>query len=96
MTDWRNRTRAQAGYKGEQGTFHLNNTDKKTVNFVGFRVDADAIVSLLEIGEADKLATYIADSATALPANTIVKVNPNETPFTAIQLTSGSVTLILE
>lgn len=96
MTNWKDRTKAQAGYRAEQGTFHVNNTDEKTVNFVGFRVDADAVVSLLEIDGVDKLATYIADSATALPANTIVKVNPNETPFTSIQLTSGSVTLILE
>ena len=96
MTNWKDRTKAQAGNRAEQGTFHVNNTTEKTVNFVGFRVDSDAIVSLLEIGEVDKLATYIANSATALPANTVVKVNPNETPFTSIQLTSGSVTLILE
>lgn len=96
MTNWKDRTRAQAGNRAEQGTFHVNNTVEKTINFVGFRVDADAVVSLLEIDGVDKLSTYIADSATALHASTIVKVDPSESPFTSIQLTSGSVTLILE
>jgi hypothetical protein len=96
MANWKDKVRAQAGNRAEQGTFHVNNTVEKTVNFVGFRVDSDAVISLLEIEAVDKLATYIADATTALPASTIVKVNPNESPFTSIQLTSGSVTLILE
>jgi hypothetical protein len=82
---------SQVELVGLHGTFHLNNTSAKTMDFVGFRVDKDAVISALNDG-ANVLSAYIAAPATALPAGTIVK--HDFSVFKSITLSSGSVTLI--
>lgn len=77
-----------------QGTFIVNNTSEKTVDFDALQVCEDTVISSLKIGGVEKKTEYIADTAGTLKAGTIIRPNGVE-KFSAVTLTSGSVVLVL-
>lgn len=77
------------------GTFTVNGTAEVVKRFFGFYVAEDTVISSLKVGGvAVSLTDYIQTPATALKAGTIVSCQDDV--FSAITLTSGSVTLILD
>jgi len=76
------------------GTFTVNGTAEVTKSFFGFYVAEDTVIASLKVGGvAVDLEDYIQTPATAIKGGTIISCQ--EDVFSAITLTSGSVTLIL-
>lgn len=80
---------------GNFGTFFVSNTSEKAIRFIGFKVEADAVVSSLIQGGSNVRTNYWTTAGETLPAGLVVKAQ-GDNPFTSITLTSGKVTLILE
>ena len=76
-----------------QGTFIVNNTTEKTVNHDSIVVLEVTIFTSIKIGGSDVKASYIADVAGIVKAGAIIR--PTDGQFSGVQLTSGSVALVL-
>lgn len=78
---------------GAKGTFIVNNTTLKTVDFSMLVVLEDTVISNLKVAGTDAKSSYIANTAGTLKAGTII--SGAGVVFSAITLTSGSVNLVL-
>ncbi len=79
------------------GTYTVNDTTQVTnKDFNGIYFAEDSVIANLYVndGGSDIKANYISTPATAVKAGTIITTTGDD-HFSAIQLTSGSVTLIL-
>jgi len=77
-----------------QGSFVVNNTVEKTVTINAIVVLEDTLFRGIKIAGTDVKSTYIAAPSTAVKAGTIIRAT-NAQQFSSVQLTSGSVLLIL-
>ena len=77
-----------------QGTFIVNNTTEKTANFDMLVVLEDTVFTSLKVAGNDVKSTYIADTAAAVKAGAIIRPTGG-VKFSGVQLTSGSVALVL-
>jgi hypothetical protein len=78
---------------GQKGTFIVNNTTQKTVDFAMLVVLEDTVISSLKVAGSDAKSSYIANTAGTLKAGTII--TGQGVVFSAVTLTSGSVNLVL-
>jgi len=77
-----------------QGTFIVNTTDLVEVLHDAIVVLEDTVFNSIKIGGVDVKSTYIAATGTAVKAGAIIR--PTEAQkFSAVELTSGSVCLVL-
>ena len=75
------------------GSFVVNNTAEKTVTHFAIVALEDTIFTSIKVGGTDSKASYIADASVAIKAGAILR--PTSGSFSGVQLTSGSVALIL-
>jgi len=75
------------------GVFVVNDATEKTINFKGFLVLEDTVITKLNIAGVNKVASYISTPATALKAGAYITPTKGLV-FSGIQVT-GSVALIL-
>jgi len=76
------------------GTFIVNDTVEKTIDFQAIVALEDTIFTSIKISGSDVKDNYISNSAAAIKAGSII--NPAlGVNFSGIQLTSGSVAIIL-
>lgn len=78
---------------GKKGTFIVNNTTLKTIDFSMLVVLEDTVISNLKVAGTDVKSNYIANTAGTLKAGTII--SGQDVVFSAVTLTSGSVNLVL-
>ncbi len=78
---------------GSKGTFLVNNTVEKTVDFAILVVSEDTVISSLKVGGTNVLSTYVANTAGTIKAGTII--TGRGVAFSGVTLTSGAVTLVL-
>jgi hypothetical protein len=77
-----------------RGTFIVNNTVEKTANIDAIVVLEDTVFNAVKIAGIDVKSSYIAATGTAIKAGAIL--TPQGTAvFSGVQLTSGSVALVL-
>lgn len=76
-----------------QGTFVVNNTTEKTLDFDCLMVLEDTVFTSLKIGGVDKRSDYMADTAGTTKAGAIIRATSGQ-KFSGVQLTSGSVILV--
>jgi hypothetical protein len=78
------------------GVFIVNDTNLYSSNFSGFLVLEDSVISSLKhTGDAtEQINEYVSNSGTAIKAGAIITPVQQKT-FGSIQLTSGSVQIIL-
>jgi len=77
-----------------QGTFIVNNTDEKELSHDAIVVLEDTVFNSIKIGGVDVKSTYIAATGTAVKAGAII-IPTEAQKFSAVELTSGSVCLVL-
>ncbi len=77
-----------------QGTYIVNNTTEATRKIDAIVVLQDTIFNTIKVAGVDAKATYIAAPATAVKAGAII-TPINDLQFSGVQLTSGSVALVL-
>lgn len=78
----------------QAGTFIVNNTIEKTVNSLSIVVLEDTVFSSIKVAGADVKSSYIAATGTAVKAGAIIR-GIQGVVFSGVQLTSGSVVLVL-
>ena len=92
----RSKPNANERMTASKGTFNVNNTVEKVVDFFAFEVKEDTVIARIEINgdtATDVKANYIANPAVAVKAGLIT--SQGDDYFSAITLTSGSVELLL-
>ena len=77
-----------------QGTYILNNTTEFTGNFDAIVVLEDTVFNTIKIAGTDVKSSYIAATGTAVKAGAIIRPTSAQ-KFSGVQLTSGSVTIVL-
>jgi hypothetical protein len=77
-----------------QGSYIVNDTTESTKSFDCLQVLEDTVFTSLKVGGVDKLSEYVSTPATAVKAGAIIRAK-NADKFSGVQLTSGSVTLVL-
>ena len=77
-----------------KGTFILNNTTKKPAVIDAIVVLEDTVFNNIIIAETDVKANYIGTPATAVKAGAIITPT-SDLQFSGVDLTSGSVALVL-
>ena len=77
-----------------QGTFLVNNTTEKTIDNDGIFVLEDTVFSSIKIGGIDSKASYLADVSGTVKAGAFIRPTGGQ-KFSGVQLTSGSVILVL-
>lgn len=76
-----------------QGTFIVNNTTEKTTSFDMLVVLEDTVFASIKQGGVDIKANLISTPASAVKTGAFIR--PASGSFSGIQLTSGSVALVL-
>ena len=79
---------------GSQGTFIVNDTTEKTISHDAIVVLEDTVFNSIKIGGVDVKDDYISTPATAVKAGAIIRPI-NAQKFSAVDLVSGSVCLVL-
>lgn len=77
-----------------QGTFILNNTTEYTAKIDAIVVLEDTVFNAVKIAGVDVKSSYIATPATAVKAGAILTPTADQ-KFSGVDLTSGSVALVL-
>ena len=77
----------------KQGSYIVNDTTEAIKTFDTILVLEDTVFSSIKIGGVDVKSTYISTPVTAVKAGAIIR--PTEGKFSGVQLTSGSVLLVL-
>ena len=77
-----------------QGTFILNNTTEKTAVIDAIVVLEDTVFNAIKIAGTDVKSDYIGTPATAVKAGAIITPTA-DLQFSGVDLTSGSVALVL-
>lgn len=76
-----------------QGSYIVNDTTEATKTFDTILVLEDTVFSSIKISGTDVKADYISTPGTAVKAGAIIR--PTDGKFSGVQLTSGSVMLVL-
>jgi hypothetical protein len=76
------------------GTFILNNTTEYTASIDAIVVLEDTVFNAVKIAGVDVKSSYIATPATAVKAGAILTPTADQ-KFSGVDLTSGSVALVL-
>lgn len=76
-----------------QGTYIVNDTTEETRAFDGLLVLEDTVFTSLKVGGVDEKANLISTPATAVKAGAFIR--SSQGAFSGVQLTSGSVILVL-
>ena len=76
------------------GTFILNNTTEYTATIDAIVVLEDTVFNAVKIAGVDVKSSYIATPATAVKAGAIITPTADQ-KFSGVDLTSGSVALVL-
>lgn len=83
----------------QYGTFIVNDTTEVVKNAIGIYIAEDTVIARIEVDgdtATDVKADYIQTPATAIKAGILLTpLEGNDSKFSAITLTSGSVVLIL-
>ena len=77
-----------------QGTFILNNTTEYTAKIDAIVVLEDTVFNAVKIAGVDVKSSYIGTPATAVKAGAILTPTADQ-KFSGVDLTSGSVALVL-
>lgn len=77
-----------------QGTLIVNDTTEKTITFDAIFVLEDTVFASIKVGGVDIKAQLITTPATAVKAGALIRCTGGR-KFSAVDLTSGSVALIL-
>ncbi|CAB4162398.1 hypothetical protein UFOVP775_35 [uncultured Caudovirales phage] len=85
---------SQSVLSAAQGTFILNTTDRVAMSCDAIVALEDTIFASIQIGESDVTYSYIQDPSVAVKAGAILRPL-NGAKFTQLELTSGSVILVL-
>lgn len=78
----------------QQGTLIVNNATEQTLNFDGIFILEDTVFSSIKVAGTDIKSQLITNPAIAIKAGALIRAK-NDKKFSGIQLTSGSVALIL-
>lgn len=78
----------------QQGTLIVNTTAEQTLNFDGIFILEDTVFSSIKVAGTDIKSQLITNPAIAVKAGALIRAK-NDKKFSGIQLTSGSVALIL-
>lgn len=78
----------------QQGTLIVNTTAEQTLNFDGIFILEDTVFSSIKVAGTDIKSQLITNPAIAIKAGALIRAK-NDKKFSGIQLTSGSVALIL-
>ena len=78
----------------QQGTLIVNNATEQTLNFDGIFILEDTVFSSIKVAGTDIKSQLITNPAIAVKAGALIRAK-NDKKFSGIQLTSGSVALIL-
>lgn len=78
----------------QQGTLIVNTTAEQTLNFDGIFILEDTIFSSIKLAGSDIKSQLITNPAIAVKAGAFIRPKDGK-KFSGIQLTSGSVALIL-
>lgn len=76
-----------------QGSYIVNDTTEVTKNHDTILVLEDTVFTSIKIGGVDVKSIYISTPGTAVKAGAIIR--PTDGKFSGLQLTSGSVMLVL-
>lgn len=76
-----------------QGSFVVNDTDEETRSFDGILVLEDTVFASIKQGGVDIKANLISTPASAVKTGAFIR--PASGSFSGVQLTSGSVALVL-
>ncbi len=76
-----------------QGSYIVNDTTEATKTHDTILVLEDTVFTSIKIGGVDVKSTYISTPGTAVKAGAIIR--PTDGKFSGVQLTSGSVMLVL-
>jgi len=87
-------TPAQLRLVAAKGTYIVNNTTEVTRPIASIVVLENTVFTSIKSNNIDVKANYIATPATAVKAGAIIAPQDGE-DFTGVQLTSGSVALVL-
>ena len=77
-----------------QGTVIVNDTNEKTISYDAIFVLEDTVFNSIKVGGVDIKADLITTPATAVKAGAMIRCT-GARKFSAVDLTSGSVALIL-
>lgn len=77
-----------------QGTYVVNDTTEETRVIDGIFVLEDTVFSSIKVGGSDVKSDYISTPGTAVKAGAFIRPNGGN-KFSGVQLTSGSVILVL-
>lgn len=77
-----------------KGTYIVNNTMEVTKTIDAIVVLQDTVFSSIKVAGVDVKSTYIAAPTQLIPAGSII-TPINDVQFSGVQLTSGSVALVL-
>lgn len=77
-----------------QGSYVVNDTTDAVISCDGLLVLEDTVFTTLKIGGVDKLSEYVSTPATAVKAGAFIRPKSGAR-FSSVQLTSGSVILVL-
>jgi hypothetical protein len=76
------------------GTYIVNDGTEVTKNIIGIFVLEDTVITALKVDGADVLTSYVSTPATAIKAGAYI-TPLNGKVFSGVQITPGSVALIL-
>lgn len=79
---------------GNMGTFVVNTTNEVTKKIDAIVVLEDTIFTSIKTAGTDVKSTYIQDASLTIKAGTII-TPVNDLQFSGVQLTSGSIVLVL-
>jgi hypothetical protein len=85
---------SQSVLSAAQGTYIVNTTDRVSISCDAIVSLENTIIRVIKIGESDVTNQYIQDSSIAVKSGAIIRPL-NAAKFTEIELTSGSVILVL-
>lgn len=85
---------SQSVLSAAQGTFIVNSTDRISISCDAIVTLEDTVIGSLSIGEEDVTTDYIYEPTRAVKAGAILRPK-NGAKFSQIELTSGSVILVL-
>jgi hypothetical protein len=78
------------------GTFVVNTTDEKVANHLMIVVLEDTVFNAIKVDGVDVKSSYIQNPATAVKAGAIITPLDINKPFSAVDLVSGSVSIVLQ
>lgn len=78
------------------GTFLVNTATEKVANHLMIVVLEDTVFNAIKVDGVDVKSSYIQDTATAVKAGAIITPLDINKPFSAVDLVSGSVSIVLQ